>query len=267
MKKYISQFAAIVLLILSGACTENNLELYDGPSMIHFLETTNSVLVDETNPVVSIEVGVTKALETDRVFNVEIDPNGTSAVEGISFELLTPQVTIKAGEVLGNVQVQGLYEGAEPDGQSIKLMLSATNTEWVADFQNSYYLELYKFCDFEQSAFIGTFKVLETDYWQNTFEYEVEAVAGDDPYSIYVTGLWAVNEPVKISFDRKEPTCSIPAQYFFDDGNYENAWIRSLEDGTYNTCMGTIKGLNYFVYPEGSNQGWDLGTFDMVRIK
>ncbi|WP_430813401.1 hypothetical protein [Carboxylicivirga sp. RSCT41] len=266
MKNYMNKLAPLLILLLLGACQENNIELYDGPSQIHFTETNSSVLVDESEPLVNIPVGVTKAVDVDRQFTVQVDTDESTAIEGVGFELLSPQITIKAGEVLGEVQVRCLYAGAEPNGQLLKMNLTAANDQSVADFQNAYYLELYKYCEFNQSEFIGIFHVTETDYWQNTYEYEVEATAGDDPYSIYVSGLWGVPEKVKIAFDRKEASCSIPAQYFFDDANYENAWIRSLEDGQYNACLGTIKNLVYFVYPEGSNQGWDLGTFDMTRI-
>lgn len=266
MKNYINKLVPLVIILLLGACHDNNVELYNGPSQIHFTETNSSILVDESEPMVNIQVGVTKAVDVDRQFTIQVDIDESTAIEGVGFELLSPQITIKAGEVLGEVQVRCLYAGAEPNGQLLKLNLTAGNSESVADFQNAYYLELYKYCDFSQSTFIGTFQVIETDYWQNTYEYEVEATAGDDPYSIYVSGLWGVPEKVKISFERKEAVCSIPAQYFFDDGNYENAWIRSLEDGDYNACLGTIKNLVYFVYPEGSDQGWDLGTFDLKRI-
>ncbi len=269
MKKIlIKVYASMVLLVLLGACQENNVELYDGPSLIHFLETKGNVLIDESNPVITIEVGVTKALDVSRVFDVVVDTDESTAVEGLSFELLTPTVTVDAGEVIAEVQVRGLYTGAEPTGQLLKLSLSSSNTDEVASFQNAYNLELYKFCEFDQMAFVGTFQVVETDYWQNIFEYEVESVVGDDPYSVNITGLWGTSSPVKISFAIDENTCSILNQFFFDDpdAGYDNAWIRSVEDGQYNSCMGSITGLKYFIYPEGSNQGWDLGTFEIKRI-
>ena len=261
----------LILAILLGACQNNNVELYNGPSLIHFMGTGSNELVNNTNPVFTIGVGVTAAVDHDRVFDVVIDTENSTAIEGVGFELLTPQITIAAGSVLGDIQVQGLYEGAEAEGSLISLVLSSGKDK-VADFKNNYKLVMFKQCDFYRDAFIGRYKVYEHSEF-GEFEYEVNATAGSDDYSIEIDGFWGVaGTSVKISFNPREPMCDVPAQFFYHDPNYEpqyqNFWLRSTEYGTYNTCIGSIEGVAYHVYPEDqTGVYWDRGTFDMYKIE
>ncbi len=264
--QYISLFVTLAILI--GSCTDNKVEIYDGPSQVHFLETKGSLIVDDTDPVFEIEVGVSKAVDQNRSFEVVIDEPNSTAQEGVDFILLNNIIEIPAGEVIVKAQVKGLYDGAKPFGSTLALTLRATKADEEAAYNNSYKLDLFKFCDFDRDAFIGSYHVFEHAY-NGEFEYDVEITAGDDPFSVFVDGLWDVKgSKVKINFERSETNCSIPAQFFFEDLNigYENVWIRSLSNGTYNACMGSIENLEYFIYPGDSpNQGWDRGTFDMYK--
>ena len=266
--KLFKYMSLVALGLLLWSCQANEVGTYDGPSQIHFMESKGSMIINDTNPEFTIEVGVSKAVDIDRSFNVKVDIDNSSAIEGQSFELVNNKVTIPAGEVLGSIVVKGLFEGAEPLGQVLKLNLGADNSDEVAKYSNTFTLDLFKFCDFDRDAFVGTLHVTETDFWKNVYEYEVTSVAVDnDPYSIFVTGLWAVDEPVKITFSRNETGCYITSQYFFDDGNYVNAWIKSITDGIYNSCLGSIESIEYFVYPgDTPDSGWDRGTFDMYKI-
>ncbi|MBS2100376.1 DUF4843 domain-containing protein [Carboxylicivirga linearis] len=268
MKK-INVILVLTLAVLGLSCQQNEIEQYNGPSQIHFLEQSGSMIVNESNPLYTIEVGVSKAVDTDRTFEVVIDSEKSTAEEGVNFVVVNNQLVIPAGEVLGSIDVQGVYEGSEPNGVKLVLQLYSANSNELAGYNNSFELNLFKFCDFDRDAFIGTYRVYEHSYF-GEFEYEVEITAGDDPYSVFVDGFWEVpGSKVQISFNRKETTCSIPSQYFFEDLNlgYENVWIRSLSNGNYNTCLGTIEELEYFVYPgDTPDNGWDRGTFDMYKI-
>lgn len=269
MKKLNILFA-LAMAIIGLSCDDNKIDLYNGPSQIHFVEQGGSMIINDTDPVYTIQVGVSKSVETDRTFEVIIDAENSTAEEGVGFELLSKSITIPAGSVLGEIEVKGLFDGAQPEGDLLRLQLKGNTASDVASFYSSFDLLLYKFCDFHRDAFIGTYQVYEHSFF-GEFEYEVEITAGDDPYSVIVDGFWEVSgSAVQLTFDRTETTCSIPSQFFFDEPQigYENVWIRSLSKGQYNACLGSIEGLEYFVYPgDTPDQGWDRGTFDMVRIK
>ncbi|TLX78379.1 hypothetical protein E9993_01490 [Labilibacter sediminis] len=259
----------VIFTVMCTSCYDNSVKEYSGPSQVRFIEERGSMIVDNTNPVYSIGIGVNKAVNKDRTYEIMINES-SSAIEGEQFEFVNKQVLIPAGEVIGTVGITGVYENSDPLGVELSLYIDAEDGNEVANYSNTYDLSLFKFCNFDQSAFVGTFHVIETDAWNRVYEYEVDVEAGDDPFSIYVTGLWAVDEsPVQIIFKRATTGCYIPDQFFFDEpGNYDNAWIKSLSDGTYNSCLGTIEGLEYFIYPKDGEdgKGWDRGTFDMYRL-
>lgn len=273
MKKIVYKINALLaLLVLLGACANNDIELYNGPSQAHFIEIGSNVLVDDTNPVFTIEIGLTKAVESDRTFNIMIDSDVSSALEGVNFELLTSTVNIAAGQVKGEVQVKGLFEAAEAEGALLRLYLHAENTNNLAGFRNNYDLMLFKQCDFDRDAFIGRYTVHEHSTF-GEFQYEVNATAGPDEYSIYIDGFWDVSgTAVQISFNPRDVTCSVPNQFFYhdpqNDPEYRNYWLRSTAPGVYNACLGSIEGIEYHVYPEDQlNSYWDIGTFDMYKIE
>lgn len=273
MKKIVYNINVLfALIILLGSCANNDIEPYNGPSQIHFIEMSSNELVDDTNPVFIVEVGVTKAVDQDRTFDVVVDSDVSSAIEGVNFELLTPNVTIAAGEVIAEVQVKGLFESAEPEGVLLRLNLAAGNTIDVASFRNSYDLMLFKQCDFNRDAFIGRYTVYEHSIF-GEFEYEVNATAGPDDYSIYIDGFWGEqNTAVQIMFNPRDGFCSVPNQFFYTDPEnepqYQNYWVRSTNPGVYNACLGSIEGIEYHVYPEDQlNSYWDIGTFDMQKIE
>lgn len=267
--RLLKNIGLVVVSLLLTRCASNEVELYNGPSQIHFVEETGSMIVNDSNPIFSIEVGVSKPVDYKRTFDVVIDTESSSAIEGQSFELLNSQVLVEAGKTMATIDVQGLFDGSEPSGVLLKLKLSSENKDEVAQFKNSFELELFKFCEFNRDAFIGTYHVYEHAN-NGEFEYDVTITEGDDPYSVFISGLWDVpDSSVKLIFDRKETSCNIPAQFFFDDPQigYENVWIRSLSAGTYNACIGTIENLEYFIYPgDTPDKGWDRGTFDMYKI-
>lgn len=276
LKKWIAMKIKNILMVLSlilffASCDDNKVELYSGPSQIHFIDAKGSLIVDDTNPEFTIEVGVSKAVDTDRTFDITIDEENSSAIEGLSFELVSKQITIPAGEVVGQFEVKGLFSGAEPLGQQLSLQLESSNVDEVAGFSNEFTLQLYKFCDFDRDAFIGTYQVYEHSTY-GEFEYTARVTAGDDPYSVYLDGFWDVSgTQIEIRFDRRLTTCYIPSQFFFYDGSYDpqyqNFWLRSTSPGTYNSCLGSIEGIAYHVYPQDMlNSYWDYGTFDMYKI-
>nr|WP_319397990.1 hypothetical protein [uncultured Carboxylicivirga sp.] len=266
--KYLSLVAVGLLL---WNCQPNEVATYDGPSQIHFIESRGSMIIDGNNPEYNIKVGVNRAVDTDRIFTVVIDEENTSSVEGVDFEFVNKEITIAAGEVLGEVTIKGIFEGAEPLGTQLSLRLNSSISNEVAEYSNEYTLQLYKFCDFDRDAFIGTYMVYEHSTY-GEFEYTAKVTAGDDPYSVYIDGFWDVSgSKVEIRFDRKATNCNIPSQFFYFDGSYEpqyqNFWLRSTSPGIYNSCLGSIEGMAYHVYPQDMlNSYWDYGTFDMYKI-
>nr|WP_319399740.1 hypothetical protein [uncultured Carboxylicivirga sp.] len=265
--QFILSLLAIVMLLFN--CETNKVEPYDGPSQLHFISETGRIIIGEENPNYLLELGVTRPANYDRTFSLVVDTEKSEAEEGVHYAIPEYNFTIKAGEVMTQVPVQGLYENSDSLGLALNLSVKAENDEDIAGFRNEFELNLYRFCDFNRDEFIGDFKVIEKSNFGD-FEYEVKIKKGDDPFSIKVTGLWEVyEEEVIIRFDPSTLECRIDNQFFFDNPSmgYYNVWIKSLTPGEYNSCLGTIQDLEYFIYPsETPDLGFDRGTFNIYPI-
>ncbi|WP_430816484.1 hypothetical protein [Carboxylicivirga sp. RSCT41] len=250
---YIMLMSSLLLL----GCEQNKVGLYEGPDEAYFLETSGSMIVDEGNPTVIIEIGTSTVQGTDRTYTVEVDNERSSAAEGTDFELVSHSVTIPANETVGTFEVRGLYDGVSPDGRTAVFRITASG-EGIADYKNNYALGLFKFCSFEREAFVGNYTIYENSSVFGPYNYPVTTMPGEDEFSIYVDGLWTLaGTPVKVVFNSRASTCNIPEQAVFVHETYGQAYIKSIEDGTINSCKGSIEGLEYMVYVEA-------GYFDIT---
>lgn len=248
----------MVASVLLFACDQNKVGVYNGPDEAYFLETSGSVIVDETNPTVVIEIGTSTVLSTDRIYKIEVDAEQSSAAEGADFELVTNTIIVPANETIGSFEVRGLYNGVSPDGRTAVFKITA-DSEGIADYNKYYTLDLFKFCSFDRDAFVGNYTIYENSSVFGPYNYPVSTVPGDDEYSIYVDGLWTMaGIPIKVVFNTRASTCNIPEQPVFVHDTYGQAYIRSLEDGLINSCKGSIEGLQYTVYVEA-------GYFDITN--
>ncbi|WP_282037008.1 hypothetical protein [Saccharicrinis aurantiacus] len=259
----------LVTSFVLTACYKNEVTLYDGPSQIHFMGSEDMIIVNQDEAIIEIEVGVTKVQDTEQVFNIVVDTENSSAEENVHFKFISKTIVVPAGEALANIQIQGIYENAVEEGATLTLHLGAEKDENVATFDNEFQLNLFRHCDFDRRMFTGKFHVTEKAS-DGTYNYEVTMRAGSGSYSVLSKGLWMVEEnEVELQFDRNSYDVSIPDAFFFEDlgSGYENVWIKSLQTGMYNSCLGTIFEIEYFIYPKATpDTGYDRGTFTFEKI-
>ncbi len=259
------KYSVVILLaaIFVQAC-ETEPALYDGPDLVHFSETSSQMVIKERDEnVATISVGSTTLSSSDRTYSIKVLEDESTATEGGDFELSSSTVTIPAGKVITSFDVIGLYEGASSEGTSLKLSLADASSGQLAAFNNTYTIDLFKFCSFDRDAYIGTYHAYEHSYW-GEFEYDVHTQAGA-LNSVRANGLWEVTgSDVEIVFDAYNSKCSIPEQFLFSDpGGYGQVYIRSFEDGDINSCNGSIEGLSYYIFDAESMTLWDICTIDM----
>lgn len=260
--KYSLELIAIILAIYG--CTPNFVDVYQGPDLVHFMSTEGRLIVHSENPEMQIEIGAVSPYTEDRTFTVAVDQENSSAVEGVDFELLNPTVSIPAGEVLGSLSIQGIYEAALPEGKQLNLMLTEPSHGEIAGFENQYALDLYKFCDFDLEAFVGSYNVYEHSYW-GEYEYSTSTSAAG-LFSINIHTLWEFSDvEVEVTFGRDSTNCFINDQYFYTNEAYGTLYIQSYEDGVFNSCTGTIEGLACYVYDKETDLVYDITTFDLYR--
>lgn len=105
--KYIFFMAAC--LVIMASC-ENNTIHYDGPDYIVFTDSLLDMPVTEDEEeLFEVTFGTAHAADKDLNYMVDIDLRRTNAIEGYHFDIVSRNVTIKAGERMGTVKLKGYY--------------------------------------------------------------------------------------------------------------------------------------------------------------
>lgn len=112
MKKLnIYSLSALLLLVLTFVgCSEEKM-LYSGNEYVMFADTLHYMPVTPNDgKIFDVVVSTTQKANYDRTYGVELVINKSNAIEGRHFELLSNNVTIKAGELTGSIPVKGIYD-------------------------------------------------------------------------------------------------------------------------------------------------------------
>lgn len=86
---------------------------YSDKEYVMFADSLSSNAVLEDQEYFTVAISSTVARDYDRTFGVEIIDEGSNAIEGYHYRLLSNNVTIPAGKLSGEVRVHGIYENIE----------------------------------------------------------------------------------------------------------------------------------------------------------
>ena len=170
MKKLlIGCMAAIAALIALSGCDQDKV-LYNGSSYLMFSDTLYTYAVQETNEIFNVPVSATKSVDYDRTLAVEVIDKESNAVEGKHYRILSNTVTIKAGEMSTNVEVEGIYKNIGiSDSLGFALRLVIPETEQWSMYGTEAKVVMQKVCPFDIKNFTGYCKVtstyLSSDYY------------------------------------------------------------------------------------------------------
>ncbi|MEY8869705.1 DUF4843 domain-containing protein [Meridianimaribacter flavus] len=196
MKKIFYLSVILLSMVLVSCDEDDNVHQYTGNSIVYFDgATTSSLLVPTAGATKEVVLVATNLSDAARSFSVSVDAEST-AQEGVDFNLVTNSITIAAGEYSGSLVIEGLYDGADPDGTRLILNLDSENAE-VAGFSNSYSLDIFKQCESDLS---GSYSVTTTygyhdflpDYNPSTIDADITEVdAGVYSVSDFSGGLYS----------------------------------------------------------------------------
>ena len=128
MKRIITVlFATGLLAALATGCKEEY-KTYSDAEYVLFADTLATYAVLQNQDYFSVPVSSTVACDYDRTFGVEIIDQGSNAVEGKHYRLLSNTITIKAGSRKADVQVHGFYDNIE-DTDSLGFILKLVMPE------------------------------------------------------------------------------------------------------------------------------------------
>ena len=285
MKKLIIGCMAVVAILIGFAGCDQDKVLYNGANYLMFSDTLYQYLVQETNEVFNVPVSATRAADHDRTFAVEIIDKESNAIEGKHYKLLSNTVTIKAGELAANVEVQGIYENiGKTDSLGFALhLIIPENEQWdLYEYKGTEAkVVMQKSCPFDINNFTGYCKVTSTlfssDYYQALSPnvdlrlIKSEVVEGEEN-TIVLHGLYYDGYDTKIKFNRKnilEPLIEMEKQVVgttsllfgtnYGDGNLQLTQPTGYVS-YFNTCQNFV--LQYVTLSVDNKDGTPFGVVD-----
>lgn len=245
--------AAFTLAVGIAGCDQDK-TVYRGHEYLMFSDTLYHYGVQETNEPFSVPVSATVAADHDRTFAVEVVERESNAVEGRHYRLLSNTVTIKAGELAANVEVQGIYENiaiGDSLGFSLNLIIPESE-EWELYGTNTKVV-MQKICPFDIHDFSGwctvTSTLFGTDFMPATEMRLIRSeVVDDEENTVVLHGIYYDGYDTKISFSRKDllqPLLQMEQQTVCSTGEFfgtiygdGNLLISQPNNGMsfYNTC-------------------------------
>lgn len=148
-------YLIVALALLS--CKEQY-TTYSDAEYVMFADSISTNMVQRDNSRFKVAVASTVARSYDRTFGVEIVDAGSNAVEGKHYRLLTSSVTIPAGELAADVEVEGIYDNIEAtDSLGFKLrLIMAEQLKWdLYKDSDMTKVVMYKSCPFDRNTFTG----------------------------------------------------------------------------------------------------------------
>ena len=267
--------SAIAALIALASCSQDYTN-YSGPSYIMFSDTLYQYAVQETNDVFNVPVSATEKADFDRTFAVEVVPKQSNAIEGRHYRILNNTVTIKAGEMVGNVQVQGIYENignTDSLGLTLKLVVPE-KYNWTDLYKDYTHVVRQKSCPFDINNFSGWCVVTSTFYSQylNNVKnrlIKTEVVEGEEN-TVLLKDVYYKGYDLKLKFNTKnplEPKVEMDDQIAGETGEafgtiYGDGKLRisqpSIYTSYFNSCLKYV--LQYVSMSVDNKDGSSFGT-------
>ena len=147
----------VLTALLLFSCKEQY-TTYSDAEYVMFADSISTNLVQKDNVRFNVAVASTVAKNYDRTFGVEIVDAGSNAIEGVHYKLLTSSVTIPAGKLATNVEVEGIYDNIEAtDSLGFKLRLvMSEKLKWdLYKDSDCTKVVMYKSCPFDRNTFTG----------------------------------------------------------------------------------------------------------------
>ena len=247
MKKIL--YTIIVALSLGFAsCTDEggiDCNTYDGKGLefLHFA-TSGSFLIEKDTEAIEVKVGITSASDQDRTFNISIDESST-AVEGRDFKLASRTVTIPAGQYIGTILIEPLYETMNQDETTTVVL--ELDTELISPAYGKT----------TQLNFTYAFTV-DMDYlcgiWSGT-DYNIDGstegpwnitISKKSDNEIYIENFWDGGEIIVANVNFDDMTITIPAkQIIYKHATYGDCWLSYYKDNVNvdKAVTGTLSAL------------------------
>ena len=247
------------------------------PDYIQFSDTLYVLPVVDDVEYHNVQVVATKACDYDRTVAVEIIDAESNAIEGRHYSLESNTITIKAGELVGNVRVRGYHENIDVyDSLGFKLNLIVPEELQWDMYGTETNVLLQKACKFDINAFVG-YCVLTSTYIMNYMEVDKRLVKAElDPENentIIMRDYFFDGYDVRITFkdnDILNPLIEMEDQVFGSTSEafgtlYGDGLIRLYQPTAYTSYFSSCEKFIFqymTLYVPGMEEGYNtVGTF------
>lgn len=204
MKKLLIGCMAVFAAVIGLTGCEEKRVSYSGPNYLMFSDTLYYYPVQESNEVFDVPVSATAPADYDRTFAVEIVDKESNAIEGKHYKLLSNNVVIKAGEMTGNVEVQGMYENiGATDSLGFSLRLIIPDEDKWDLYGTGTKVVLQKACPFDINRFTGYCKVTSTyfiDYMSSETRLIKTELSPDEENTVILKNFYYDGYDAKLKF-------------------------------------------------------------------
>ena len=213
MKQIFNILIAVALVAGFTSCHERY-TTYSDKEYVMFADSLSTNVVLENQEYFTVAIASTVARDYDRTFGVEIIDEGSNAIEGYHYRLLSNNVTIPAGKLAGEVRVHGIYENIEATdslGFGLRLVMPE-----VLKFNELYpnsdrtKVTLAKVCPYSIDNFTGwcvvTSLMLYNYPGTNTSYQRLVKCEKIDDESIVIRNFLYDGYDVTMRFDSSDPT-------------------------------------------------------------
>lgn len=280
MKKILMGCMAAVAVLIALASCSQDFTTYSGPSHATFSDTLYQYPVQESNEIFNVPVSATEKADFDRTFAVEVVDKESNAVEGKHYRILNNTVTIKAGELVGNVKIQGIYDNigkTDSLGFTLKLVIPE-KYNWTNLYKDYAHVVMQKSCPFDIHNFSCWCKVTSTFYSQYLNNVtkrliKTEVVEGEEN-TVLLKDVYYKGYDLKLKFkpgNALEPLVEMDDQVAGTTGEafgtiYGDGKLRisqpSLYTSYFNTCQNyVIQYVSFNVLNKDGSSYGNVGTF------
>ncbi|TRX63323.1 hypothetical protein [Carboxylicivirga sp. M1479] len=214
MKQIIYSSIAFMLLLMAGACSEEESHLFDDKdTFFAFNIDKDKILESETEPLM-VPVYVASSSPSGQVnFVVDIEGINNPAIEGVDFEIVnTTQSLNFTDELTEYISILPLDNDVMDGSKTFRLKLISEGASYnVGMTDGAGTVAEITIGDDEHPLidFFGTFDLYETTIEPLVYEYTVELSGHEDADKAVLTGLWADGQDLVLQFNYDEGTVKI----------------------------------------------------------
>lgn len=232
MKNKFTIIVSLAILVILGVGCEPSEILYSDEEYAMFEDSVLACPVMDNDTIYSIYISSTVASDHDRNYAVQILEKKSNAIEGYHYKLVSPNVTIKKGELAGCIQLKPNYKNFKSsDSLCVTLQLLAPKEQKLNLYKDEVNIQLVKCPPLDVNLFTTNAKFYATfPYSESEFTVSYIKTEKVNDHRLLLKKPFDTMHDLYIDFDYSDvlnPVVKVPEQIAFLFGSYGEISVRS----------------------------------------